>query len=114
MSGQSISSQEITKATLGLDQQTRQANQAMREQTDNLKQITNSSANIGRQIKSIAAANVENSKSTTVILERIRETREIARQNKESISSLESNIGEGRSAGFIQTEQWQTKSTPGS
>ena len=65
---QAKSSQEITAAASDLDQQTREASRAMKEQARGFKQITVSSANITKQIKLIAAANLDNSQSTDVIL----------------------------------------------
>ena len=75
--------QEITAAASDLDKQTQQASRAMKEQAAGFKQITDSSANITKQIKLIAAANLENSRSTTVILERIQEVRDVSRDNGE-------------------------------
>jgi methyl-accepting chemotaxis protein len=89
MSEQATSSREIMSATADLEQQARQATAAVEEQGASLKQISAGSANITKQVKLIAAANLENSKSTTVILDRIQEARDLSRQNKESTRNLE-------------------------
>jgi methyl-accepting chemotaxis protein len=53
----------------------------MEEQTRAFKGITADSANITKQIKLIAAANLENSGSTAVVAEKINEVREVSRAN---------------------------------
>src|SRR6185369_1750852 len=88
MAEQARSSQEITAAASDLDQQSREASRAMKEQATGFKQITEGSANIAKQIKLIAASNLENTRSTTVVLDRIEQVRQVARKNGESAQSI--------------------------
>jgi methyl-accepting chemotaxis protein len=89
MGEQATASQEITAAASDLDHQTREASRAMKEQTISFKQINGSSINITKQIKLIAAANLENSQSTNVILDRIQDVRGIARENIQAATRIE-------------------------
>jgi methyl-accepting chemotaxis protein len=68
----------------------------MAEQAQTFKQMTSNTVNISKQIKSIAAANRDNSQSTAVILERIQEVRGVSRENGESAKLIAEMMGDGR------------------
>jgi methyl-accepting chemotaxis protein len=88
MGEQAKNSDEINAAVSDLDQQTREASRALKEQTMGFKQITDGSTNVTKQIKLIAGSNLENSRSTTQILKRIQDVREVSRQNGESAKDI--------------------------
>jgi methyl-accepting chemotaxis protein len=94
MNEQATASAEITAAAGELDQQTKEASRSLKEQAMSLQQITAGSANVTKQVKLIAAANLENSRSTDFISERIQEVRDGSRENGESAQSIESILAE--------------------
>jgi len=55
--------------------------------------VSGSSVNIAKQIKMIADANLENSQSTSVILQRLQQIREVSRNNGESAKTIERMLG---------------------
>jgi alkyl hydroperoxide reductase subunit AhpC len=89
MAEQAKNSDEISAATSDLDQQTKEASRAMKEQAVSFKQIADGSGNVTKQVKLIAAANLENSRSTVIILKRIQEVRDVSIQNGESARNIE-------------------------
>ena len=88
MAEQAKNCQEITAAASDLEQQTAEATRAMKEQARQFKGITGYSSNVSKQIKLITAANMENSKSTTDVLEKIKAARELAGKNGEETHAL--------------------------
>ncbi len=56
--------------------------------------MTEGSTNISRQIKLIAAANVENSRSTEVVLKKIQEVRAISRKNGAEAGDIKNLVGQ--------------------
>ena len=65
----------------------------MKEQSASFKQVTDGSANIAKRIKLIAASNLENSRSTTIILERIQSVRNVSRDNTKEARNIEGILG---------------------
>jgi methyl-accepting chemotaxis protein len=94
MSEQAKSSQEIAAAANDLDLQARQASKAMEEQVRGFGQLSSSSANITKQIKSIATANLENSQSGKVILGRLEEVRQISLENTAEAGGVATTLAE--------------------
>jgi hypothetical protein len=94
MSEQAKSSQEIAMAANDLDQQARQATKAMEEQVRGFRQLSSSSANITKQIKSIATANLDNSQSGKMILGRLEEVRQISLENTAEAGGISATLGE--------------------
>jgi len=89
MPEQAKNSQEITAAASDLTQQAAQASRGMEDQTRTFKGIAANTANITKQIQLVAAANLENSRSTTVIVQRIDEIREVSRTNGAEAETLQ-------------------------
>jgi methyl-accepting chemotaxis protein len=113
MNEQATAAKEITAAASDLEEQTKQANRAMTEQTLGFRQITGSSANIAKQIKLIASANLDNSQSTRVILERLQEVRDVSRENAESAKNIERVVGK-RSETMVSLKRRNGRRKPAS
>jgi len=94
MTEQAKSSQEISTAANDVNQQTRETSTALKEQAESFKQITDNSASITKQIKLIAATNLDNSRSTAAVLERIQQVRDVSQRNGVSAQGIKRILAE--------------------
>ncbi len=88
MGDQSKNAAEITVAAKGFLQQTTEAAGAIKEQLKSVKYIRDNTSNITKQIKSITAANVGNSKSAVTILGKISGLQDISRNNTSEVKGI--------------------------